>query len=70
VLAKIDKELDVEKRKAHVREAEALLDQEAPMFFHGWGNLPRIWRKHVKGLHHDIVGSYMVVRYDTVWLDR
>ncbi len=70
LLSKIDKELDQEKRKALVREAEDLLDQEVPMFFHGWGSLARIWRKHVKGLNHDIVGSYMVLRYDTVWLDK
>ncbi|MFN8522306.1 MAG: ABC transporter substrate-binding protein [Chloroflexota bacterium] len=70
ILNKIDREADVEKRKGYVREAEDLLDQEVPMFFHGWGQLGRIWRKNVKGLNHDIVGSYMVLRYDTVWLDK
>ncbi|MCC7371888.1 MAG: ABC transporter substrate-binding protein [Chloroflexi bacterium] len=70
LLEKIDKELDLEKRKALAHEAEDLLDQECPMFMHGWVNLARIWRKDVKGLNHDIVGSYIVTRYDTVWLDR
>jgi peptide/nickel transport system substrate-binding protein len=69
LLARIDRELDTDKRRTLVREAEDLLDQEVPMFFHGWVNLARIWRKNVKGLNHDIVGSYMVLRYDTVWLD-
>jgi hypothetical protein len=66
----MDREVDLAKRKALARELEDLLDQENPMFFHGWGQLARIWRKHVKGLNHDIVGSYMVLRYDTVWLDK
>jgi oligopeptide transport system substrate-binding protein len=70
LLEKIDKELDLEKRKTLAHEAEDLLDQECPMFMHGWVNLARIWRKDVKGLNHDIVGSYIVTRYDTAWLDR
>lgn len=40
------------------------------MFLHGWNNLPSIWHKSVKGISHDIVGSYLCLRYDTVWLDR
>jgi ABC-type transport system substrate-binding protein len=70
LLARIDRELEPERRRPLVREAEDLLDQEVPMFFHGWANVARIWRKYVKGLNHDVVGSYMVVRYDTLWLDR
>jgi len=70
ILAKMDKELDVEKRKALAKEGEDLLDQEAPMFMHGWPTVPRIWRKHVKGINQDIVGSYICLRYDTIWLDK
>ena len=31
---------------------------------------PRIWRKDVKGVNMDVVGSYICLRYDTIWLDR
>jgi peptide/nickel transport system substrate-binding protein len=70
ILAKMDKELDLEKRKALAKEGEDLLDQEAPMFMHGWPTVPRIWRKHVKGINQDVVGSYICLRYDTIWLDK
>jgi peptide/nickel transport system substrate-binding protein len=70
LLAKLDRELDLEKRKALAKEGEALLDEEQPMFMHGWDNVPRIWRKYVKGVNQDVVGSYICVRYDTIWLDK
>ncbi len=70
LLGKVDRELDTDKRRSLVRQAEDLLDQEVPMFLHGWNNLARIWRKHVKGVSHDLVGSYMVLRYDSLWLDK
>jgi peptide/nickel transport system substrate-binding protein len=70
ILAKMDRELDLEKRKALAKEGEDLLDQEAPMFMHGWPILARIWRKPVKGINQDIVGSYICLRYDTIWLDQ
>jgi len=70
ILSRLDKELDLEKRKAIAREGEALLEEEQPMFIHGWDNVPRIWRKNVKGVSQDIVGSYICVRYDTMWLDK
>lgn len=70
LLAKIDRELDQEKRKSLAREAEDLLDQEAPMFMHGWDNVPRIWRKYVKGVDMNVVGSYICLRYDTLWMDK
>jgi ABC-type transport system substrate-binding protein len=70
LLDKVDQELDQEKRKVLARDVETMLDEEQPMWIHGWQNLPRIWRKDVMGLNHDIVGSYIVTRYDTVWLDR
>jgi len=66
----MDKELDLEKRKALAKEGEALLDEEQPMFMHGWDGTPRIWRKHVKGINQAVVGSYICLRYDTIWLDK
>jgi len=70
ILGRLDKELDLEKRKAIAREGEALLEEDQPMFMHGWDNVPRIWRKFVKGVNQDVVGSYIVTRYDTIWLDK
>jgi hypothetical protein len=40
------------------------------MFIHGWDNTPRIWRKYVKGVNQDVLGSYICLRYDTIWLDK
>jgi peptide/nickel transport system substrate-binding protein len=71
LLAKVDAELDLEKRRGLVSQAEDLLDQECPMFMHGWMSIPRIWRTPVKGVDEQhIQGTYLVVRYDTIWLDR
>lgn len=71
LLAKIDAELDPDKRRSLVAQAEDLLDQECPMFMHGWMSIPRIWRNAVKGVDEQhIQGTYIVVRYDTIWLDR
>jgi len=70
ILSRLDKEVDLEKRKAIAREGEALLEEEQPMFMHGWDNTPRIWRKYVKGVDQDVVGSYICLRYDTIWLDK
>ena len=71
LLSKIDTELDLDKRRGLVRQAEELLDQECPMFMHGWMSIPRIWNKAVKGVDEQhIQGTYIVVRYDTIWLDR
>lgn len=71
LLSKIDTELDVDKRRGLARQAEDLLDQECPMFMHGWMSIPRIWNKAVKGVDEQhIQGTYIVVRYDTIWLDR
>jgi peptide/nickel transport system substrate-binding protein len=70
ILSRLDKEVDLEKRKAIAREGEALLEEEQPMFLHGWDNTPRIWRKYVKGVNQDVIGSYICLRYDTMWLDK
>jgi peptide/nickel transport system substrate-binding protein len=71
LLSRIDTELDLDKRRSLVRQAEDLLDQECPMFMHGWMSIPRIWNKAVKGVDEQhIQGTYIVVRYDTIWLDR
>jgi peptide/nickel transport system substrate-binding protein len=70
LLAAVSRETDVDARRALVREAEDMLDQECPMFFHGWGSIPRIWRNDLFGIDQHVLGTYMAFRYDTLWLDR
>jgi peptide/nickel transport system substrate-binding protein len=70
LLARISREMDVDTRRDLVRQAEDMLDQECPMFFHGWGAIPRIWRNDLHGIDQHVLGTYMAFRYDTLWLDR
>ncbi|HEY8447905.1 MAG TPA: ABC transporter substrate-binding protein [Thermomicrobiales bacterium] len=70
LLMRIGREMDENARRDLVRQAEDLLDQDCPMFFHGWGNIPRIWRKDVMGIDQNVLGTYMCFKYDTLWLDR
>jgi ABC-type transport system substrate-binding protein len=70
LLAQISRETDINARRELVRQAEDLLDQECPMFFHGWANLARIWRSDLHGIDQSVLGTYMAFRYDTLWLDR
>lgn len=66
----INREMDPVKRKVLVRQAEDILDQDVPMVFVGWNKVQRMWRNYVKDLYFGEVGTYIVLRYDTVWLDR
>lgn len=70
LLAQVSRETDVDARRALVRQAEDMLDQECPMFFHGWGSIPRLWRNDLHGIDQHVLGTYMAFRYDTLWLDR
>jgi peptide/nickel transport system substrate-binding protein len=70
LLAQISREINVDTRRQLVRQAEDMLDQECPMYFHGWGAIPRIWRKDLFGIDQHVLGTYMAFRYDTLWLDR
>lgn len=70
LLLQINREMDPDVRKGLVRQAEDMLDQECPMFFHGWGMMPRVWRNDVQGIDQNVLGTYMSFRYDTIWLNR
>ncbi|MGH7318504.1 MAG: ABC transporter substrate-binding protein [Candidatus Rokuibacteriota bacterium] len=67
----IDRELDDTKRKALVRQAEAILEEDPPLLPVSWEKIYDGWYTYVKGHNpYKIFGIYDVVRWDTVWLDR
>lgn len=69
--AQIDRELDDAKRKALVRQAEAILEQDPPLLPVAWEQLSDAWHTSVRGQDpRHIFGIYDVVRWDTAWLDR
>ena len=69
--AQIDRELNDAKRKALVRQAEMLLEQDPPFLPVAWEQLSDAWYTYVKGQNaRRIFGIYDVVRWDTAWLDR
>ncbi len=69
--AQIDRELNDARRKALVRQAEMLLEQDPPFLPVAWEQLSDAWYAYVKGQNPSrIFGIYDVVRWDTAWLDR
>jgi ABC-type transport system substrate-binding protein len=69
--AQIDRELNDARRKARVRQAEMLLEQDPPFLPVAWEQLSDAWYAYVKGQSpRRIFGIYDVVRWDTAWLDR
>jgi ABC-type transport system substrate-binding protein len=67
----IDSELDDTKRKALVRKAEAILEQDPPLLPVSWEKIYDGWYNYVKGVNpYKIVGIYDVVRWDTAWLAK
>ena len=71
VTAQIDREVDVGKRLALIRQAEAIMEQDPPFLPVAWENINDVWYNYVKG-HNPAkyFGVYDVVRLDTIWLDR
>ncbi len=71
LVKQIDRELDEAKRKALVRQAEAILEQDLPLLPVTWEKLIDGWYNYVKGHNpYNIFGIYDAVRWDTVWLDK
>ena len=67
----IDAETDPAKRLAHIRDAEAIMEQDPPMFPISWENILDIYYNYVKGHNpKDYFGIYDCVRFDTFWLDK
>ena len=69
LLAQINRESDVDKRKKLVDDAQDLLDQDPPWFVLGWTDHNPIWRNTTKGLAIDKRQASELGRMETVWLD-
>jgi peptide/nickel transport system substrate-binding protein len=71
LVKQIDRELDTAKRKALVRQAEDIMEQDPPLLPVAWERVNDGWHSYVKGHNpKNYFGIYDVVRFDTVWLDK
>ena len=71
LLPQIDRELDETKRKALVRQAEDIMEQDPPLLPNSWEKTTDAWYTYVKGHNpYKYFGLYDVVRFDTFWLDK
>ena len=71
LLPQIDREVDVQKRLALIRQAEELMEQDPPVLPVSWEKINDVWFNYVKGHNpKDYFGIYDVVRFDTFWLDK
>jgi peptide/nickel transport system substrate-binding protein len=71
LVPQIDRETDPTKRKALIRQAEAIVEQDPPLLPVAWEQVYDGWYTYVKGpdpAHY--FGVYDVVRCDTMWLDK
>jgi ABC-type transport system substrate-binding protein len=72
LLPQIDRELDATKRKALIRQAENIMEQDPPLLPVVWEKMNDAWYNYVKGHlpKPTYFGIYDVVRWDTTWLDK
>ena len=72
LLPQIDRELDDTKRKALIRQAEEVMENDPPLLPVAWEKMNDAWYNYVKGhtAKPSYFGIYDVVRWDTVWLDK
>ena len=71
LLPQIDRELDETKRKAFIRQAEDIMEQDPPLLPVSWEKINDGWYNYVKGHNpYNYFGIYDVVRFDTFWLDK
>jgi peptide/nickel transport system substrate-binding protein len=71
LLLQIDREVDAARRKALIREAEMLMEEDPPLLPICWERVNDAWYNYVKGIYpQEYFGLYDVNRYDTAWLDK
>jgi ABC-type transport system substrate-binding protein len=71
LLRQIDRELDDTRRKALIRQAEDLMEQDPPLLPVAYETMNDAWYSYVKGMNPTtFFGIYDVVRWDNVWLDK
>jgi len=67
----IDHELDESKRKALIRQAEGILEQDPPLIPIAYEQIYDAWYNRVHGQNPStFFGIYDVARWDTVWLGQ
>jgi ABC-type transport system substrate-binding protein len=67
--AQIERELDANKRKAMVQQAEQILEQDPPLIPVAYEQIYDAWYNKVRGQNPSTYfGIYDVVRWDQVWL--
>ena len=67
--AQIERELDANKRKALVRQAEAIMENDPPLIPIAYEQIYDAWYNKVRGQNPSTYfGIYDVVRWDQVWL--
>ncbi len=65
----IDRELDESRRKAMIRKAEGMLEQDPPLIPVAYEQIYDAWYNRVRGQNPArFFGIYDVVRWDTVWM--
>ncbi len=69
LLAQINRETDVDKRRKLVGDAQGVLDDDPPWFVLGWTDHNPIWRNTTKGLALDKRQASELGRMETIWLD-
>ena len=71
LVKQIDRELDTAKRKALVRQAEDIMEQDPPLLPVAWERVNDGWHSYVKGHNpKHYFGIYDIVLFDAVWLDK
>jgi peptide/nickel transport system substrate-binding protein len=71
LVPQIDRETDPMQRKALIRQAEAIVEQDPPLLPVAWEQVYDGWYRYVKGPDPArYFGIYDVVRCDTMWLDK
>lgn len=71
LMPQIDRETDTAKRKALVRQAEMIMEENPPLLPISWEQIIDGYWNYVKGHNpKDYFGIYDVVRFDTFWLDK
>jgi peptide/nickel transport system substrate-binding protein len=71
VLYQINREIDETKRKALIRQADDIMEQDPPLLPVAYEKMNDAWYNYVKGQNPTgFFGIYDVVRWDTVWLDK
>ena len=71
LLPQIDREVDVKKRLALIRQCEEIFEADPPVLPVSWEKINDVWYNYVKGHNpKDYFGIYDVVRFDTFWLDK